>query len=91
MSNNEGVLAVTAEDDKEGAYLRSNGDFFINTFSELFQVYGESGTMNILSEEELMTLSVGMKETSEPGVMEVNSLKFEPNQSSPRNCFNTIF
>lgn len=77
--------------DKEGAYLQSNGDFFINTFSRLFQIYGESSTMNILSEEGLTILSVGMKETDEPGVMDVNCVSFDPDHVHPRTCFDNIF
>ncbi len=77
--------------DKEGAYLKSNGDYLISTFSSLLYMYGGRHTMNILCEEEHATLAVGMKETSELGVMEVNCVRFEPNQSSPRHCFHNIF
>ena len=85
------TLESTAGEDAEGAYIRSNGDFFVSTFSRLLSMYEGAMTLNILSEEEMATFSVGLMKTDESaGVMDVSCVKFEPNQASPRTCFNNI-
>lgn len=91
MTDTEEVMSEESANDAEGDYLKQNGDFLFQTFSPLLSIYDCQSTLNILSEEERVTFSVGMMETDEPGVIEVNCVKFEPNQESPRACFENIF
>jgi hypothetical protein len=74
----------------EGEFLTSNAGFFAQTFGPLNALFENSGPMQVVSEESEMTLVVGVRETEESGVMDVDCVMLEPNQESLRDCVNTI-
>ena len=75
----------------EGEFLAGNAGFFAQAFGPLNEVFGNSGPMQVVSEESEMTLVVAVRETEEPGVMDVDCVMLEPNQESLRDCVDSIF
>jgi len=81
----------TSPTESDGAFLASNAEFFAQAFVSLNGVYGNSGPMNIVSEESDRTVVVGVKEADGDGAMDVDCVLLEPNQESLRDCINTLF
>lgn len=75
----------------ERRFLASNAEFFAQAFAALNEVFGNSGPMNIVSEEAEMTVVVGAKEADGDGAMDVDCVLLEPDQESLRECINTLF
>ena len=80
---------ATADD--EGAFVASNAEFFAQAFAPLSAMFGSPGSMLIVSEETEMTVAVGVRETGEDGVMDVDCVMLEANQESLRDCIDTLF
>ncbi len=76
---------------EDSEFLASNAEFFAQAFASLNGVFGNSGPMNIVSEEAEVTVAVGVKEPDEDGAMDVDCVLLEPNQESLRDCINTLF
>lgn len=72
-------------------FLASNAEFFAQAFSPLNGVFGNSGPMNIVSEESEMTVAVGVKQADDDGAMDVDCVLLDPDQESLRDCINTLF
>ena len=77
--------------DEQGEFLRQNADFFVQAYAGLMGIYGSGTKLNIVSEEKAMTLAVGLIETDEPGVMDVNCVQLTPEQASLKNCIDSIW
>ena len=76
---------------EDSEFLASNAGFFAQAFAPLNDVFGNSGPMNIVSEEAEVAVVVGVKEADEDGGMDVDCVLLEPNQESLRDCINTLF
>ena len=91
---NEELNAATEAADPmaaQQAFLAANAEYFAQALSPLNPVFRNSGTMNIVSEELDHTVVVGMKQTGEEGVMDVDCATLEPNQESLKDCIDALF
>ena len=79
------------EEYNEGEFLRQNADFFVQSLSGLMKIYNSKNKLNIVSEEKAMTIAVGLVETEESGVMDVNCVHLSPNQNSLKGCIESIW
>lgn len=70
--------------------LVSNGEYLFQMFSGLLEMYGSTETLNIISEEKDTTLAAGIVPTGTPGEMDLDCVRFEPNQESIRDCISAI-
>ena len=83
-------LSDNAENNQASHTLVSNGEFLFQMFSGLLEMYGSKETLNIISEENETTLAAGIVTTDIPGEMDLDCLRFEPNQESLRVCIDSI-
>lgn len=74
----------------EGEFLADNAGYFAQAFGPLNELFENSGPMQVVSEESEMTLVVGVRETEEAGVMDVDCVMLEPNQESLRDCVDSV-
>lgn len=79
-----------ASDGVASEFLAENAEFFAQAFAALNPVFGSSGPMRIVSEEEEMTVVVGVKEPDGDGSMDVDCVLLDPDQESLRDCFNSL-
>ncbi|NWK55825.1 hypothetical protein HW115_09400 [Verrucomicrobiaceae bacterium N1E253] len=84
---NEGVDPIA----EQQAFLAANAEYFAQAMSPLNELFRNSGTMNIVSEEQEYTVVVGIKEVDEEGAADVDCATLEPNQQSLRDCLNALF
>lgn len=77
--------------DEEGVFVAENADFFAQAFAVLRHVFDNRGTMRIVSEEEGITVAVGVREPDAVGGVDVDCVILEPNQESLCSCLDTLF
>ena len=78
------------QDSNSSEVLVRNGEYLFQMFSGLLEMYGSKETLNIISEEKDTTLAAGIIPTHIPGEMDLDCIKFEPNQESIRDCISAI-
>lgn len=71
--------------------ITGNAELFARTFAGLNQIFSSEGPISILSEEEQMTVAVGVRPANASDEADVDCVLLEPNQESLRDCLNTLF
>ena len=71
--------------------ITGNAELFARSFAGLNQVFSSEGSISILSEEEEMTVAVGVRPADDSHETDVDCVLFESNQESLRDCLDTLF
>lgn len=71
-------------------FLASNAEFFTQAFAPLNQIFQNSGSMTIISEEARNTVVLNIKKTDDDGAMDVDCALLEPHQESLSECIKSL-
>ena len=91
ISYAEAVGVVAGDAEEQQAFVSANAEYFAQALVPLNGVFRNSGTMNIVSEEQDYTVVVGMRTVGEEGVLDVDCAMLEANQESLKDCINALF
>ena len=81
----------TFKDGGRRAFAAANADFFAQALAPINELFRNSKTMNIVSDELDYTVVVSMQPTGEEGVMNVDCALLEPGQDSLKECLNSVY
>ena len=88
--------STTSADDQVGdgerrAFAAANAEFFAQALAPINELFRNSGTMNIVSDELDYTVVVGMRTTGEDDVVDVDCALLEAGQDSLRDSLDALF
>lgn len=88
--------STTSDDGELGngerrAFAAANAEFFAQALAPINELFRNSGTMNIVSDEIDYTVVIGMRRTGENDVLDVDCALLEAGQDSLRGSLDSLF
>lgn len=84
MNSPDTQILIDVSDD----FLSFNAEYFVHAFAGLNEIFQNSGSMNIVSEEKRFTVAVGIK--LDYDTFNIDCMLLKPFQRSIRDCINIL-
>jgi len=93
MMNEESTTSADGQfgNGERRAFAAANAEFFAQALAPINELFRNSGTMNIVSDELDYTVVVGMRTTGEDDVVDVDCALLEAGQDSLRDSLDALF
>lgn len=93
MTNEESTTSndTQFENADSGEFASANAEYFAHALAPLNELFRNTETMNIVSDELDYTFVVGLTTTGEQGVVDVDCALLEAKQESLRDSLNSLY